>query len=1243
VSEEAKDQPASHEAKELARDREMVAREKNTARYFTTNRHVAWVALAFTILWGLYGYLRMPKAKDPVIEVRTAVASCKWPGASAENIEQLVTKKMEQALAANPNLEKLESVSRTGVTFITVTLREEVADRAKEWDDIQGRLDGIHNLPSGAGPIDFQKDFGDTATLMLTVASPKASDIEIQLRAESVARAVKAIRGGTAGDRATLLVNFPPEINVDAMRRLADDARRYFDALSSTHDARLVENPGFFGIDVSTKLDDEGLRSHLRAFAADRLALGELHPDVWPAVVIRDPASAETQLRAVASDKYTYHELDRFTDTLQRYMAAVPIVSKVTRTGVLPEQIDLEYSQERLAAYGVDPSKLKDLIGARNITAPGGIIEIGGKDITVNPSGEFVDEREIGGIVATTNANGAPVYLRDLVDVSREYQNPPSFLNYLVLPSPSGQLIRSRAVTLTVDMRQGSQINDFAEQVDQQLAVVKRILPDDLVIRRTSDQPRQVRENVDLFMEALLEAIGLVVLVAMVGFWEVRTALLLAVSIPITLAMTFGLMQMCGIDVQQVSIASLIIALGLLVDDPVVAADAIKHSLGAGWKPFIAAWLGPTKLATAIVFATITNIASYLPFLTVSGDTGKFIHSLPIVLSLSLVASRIVSMTFVPLLGSVFLRPPKKAEPTSEERRSQGFGRLYHRFVGWATDQRRFVFGVAVIGLLTAGYFGRGVKPAFFPKDLSYLSYVDIWLPEDSPLRATREKAQEAIEVIKKTCEEYAQTQHRGASTKPVLESITEFDGGGSPRFWFSLSPEQHQLNYAELVIQVKDKADTNPLVPMLQQRLGATIAGARIDVRQLETGKPVGVPVAFRISGEDIGVLRQLSARMKTIFRSTPGAQRERDDWGSDTFAVGLRVDPDRANLAGVTNLDVAEASSDAMNGQVVGQLLDFDRQINIVSRLRANERSQLADVENLYVASGTKKVPLRQVSRVAYSLQTEKIRRRNQFRTVTVSCFPAPGQLSSQVLKRAMPEIKKFEASLPPGYRMETGGEAEEQGKSFKQLTLVLLMLLAAIYLALVVQFKNAVKPLIVFAALPFGAAAALVALVVADAPFSFMAFLGIISLMGVIVSHIIVLFDFIEEMHERGEPMREALLDAGLMRLRPVLITVIATVLGLVPLTFHGGPLWEPLCYAQIGGLLFATVVTLVIVPVLYTILVKDVGWVQWEKPRSEDEQAAEEKEERAHPVPWRRGAHHQESGQIQGASLGRRAQP
>jgi multidrug efflux pump subunit AcrB len=660
--------------------------------------------------------------------------------------------------------------------------------------------------------------------------------------------------------------------------------------------------------------------------------------------------------------------------------------------------------------------------------------------------------------------------------------------------------------------------------------------------------------------------------------------------------MTFGLMQLCGIDLQQVSIASLIIALGLLVDDPVVAGDAIKRELAAGHPPVVAAWLGPTKLASAILYATITNIVAYLPFLLINGDSGQFIYSLPVVITCSLVASRIVSMTFIPLLGFYLLRP--KGEKTIAELRKSGFASFYYRFGRFAIAHRWQVLGVATAALVLIFGAASTLKTQFFPQDYQYLSFVDIFLPEDAPLSATRQ----VVEVVEAETRRVASELEHEPGHEPgagVLKSLTTFLGGGGPRYWYSNSPELQQTNYAQVLIEVNDKHQTDHLVGPLQKALTEKIPGALIDVRKLELTN-VGVPVAIRLSGDDVPTLRRLAARVHQIFNDVPTSARVRDDWGAESFEVKLATDPDRANLAGVTNLDVAASTAGGLNGSRVGLLRDGDKEIPIVAKLRMDERAQLDDVRSLYVYAhgGTRKIPLESVSSVQYGTKTEKLRRRGQFRTITVSAFPAEGYLPSEVLNAARPELDKLTAELPPGYKLAVGGEQEEQVKSFRNQARVMMMSTAMIFLALVIQFRHAAKPFIVFAGIPFGIGGALGFLVIMGTPFGFMAFLGIASLIGVIVSHVVVLFDFIEEAHERGESLEESLLDAGIVRLRPVLITVAATVIALIPLAMHGGPLWVPMCYAQIGGLTIATFVTLVLVPVIYAIFVKDLKLVKWE---------------------------------------------
>jgi multidrug efflux pump subunit AcrB len=1175
-------------------DADHIRETHNLSRWFVETPHVAWILLLGTVAWGLYGYFTMPQRKDPDIPSKQAMVLTPWPGASAEKIEDLVTRPIEQVLATNSKVTRIQSTSRSNVSAITFTLADELTDTGPTLDDIGGRLAAINNLPSGAGPVQYMRDFGDTATLMLTVASPRADAMEIAARAQAIRRALERSRGNRPTGWAAAILSYPPVSDPRSIQLGAAQFLNYLHSRGEGREARIVDGSGFVGIDNRTTASDAAILGTFAEFASTNYRQDELHPDLWRPVVVRDLDQVERKLAGVAGEKYSYRELDDFTDVMQKALLATArkdtntaIVAKVTRSGILPEKIFLAYSQERLASFGLKPEGLANVLGARNITRAGGEIAVSGKSVAIQPTGEFHSEREIGGVTVGFAPNGAPLYLRDVVDVYRAYDTPARYLNYYTWRDGAGQWQRTRAITISVQMGAGQQINKFAEAVDGTLADLKSRLPSDLIVARTSDQPVQVRENVDLFMESLYEAVLLVVLVSLIGFWEWRSALLMALSIPITLLMTFGMARTLGIDLQQVSIASLIVALGLLVDDPVVAGDAIKRSMADGHSARIAAWLGPTKLAKAILYATITNIVAYLPFLILPGTNGQFIYSLPMVIGCSLVASRVSSMTFIPMLGRYLLRP--RPEPSMEERRTRGFGSKYCALGGFLIRHRKLVL-LASFGFLAFGVFvGKHLKQQFFPKDLAYLSYVDINLPDDAPFSATNAAAQRVEDGVLKVA----------ADLNIPVRSLSSFVGGGGPRFWYSLAPEPQHLNYAQVVILLQDKHDTARLMDPLQDYLSASVDGARIDVRQLETGSAVGMPAAVRISGDDLATLKAASVRAQQIFAAIPLAARPRDDWGGDRFGATIVTDTDRANAVGITNLDVANASAAAMNGATVSVLRERDKQIPIVARLRMEQRAQFGDLENLYVyGQGGQKVPLRSVSHMEYGLRREVICRRDQFRTITVSAAPVAGALASQVMKQAHAPLAELARSLPPGYHLAIAGEEESQVLGFGHLEVVLAISVACIFLALVFQFQNAVKPFIVFAAVPYGTVGALGALWVMHAPFGFMAFLGIISLVGVIVSHIIVLFDFIEEKHAQGEPFVQALLDAGIMRLRPVLITVGATVIALFPLAMHGGPLWEPLCYAQIGGLAVATFITLLLIPVIYSIVVLDLKMVRWE---------------------------------------------
>jgi multidrug efflux pump subunit AcrB len=1172
---------------------ELLSAKHNTARYFVETRAVSWVTLVAVVVLGVLGYRAMPKRKDPFIKIRAAVAITPWPGASAEKVEEQLTRKIDEKVAQNADIDKIESTSRTGVSVVTLTLRDDlpIRDIPKAFDDIELKLRSIQDLPQGALPIDFNKDFGDTAALMLTVASPKVGDVELELRARDLSSALLKSRGTAGTNRSALVLCFPAALNPEPLRRLATRFSTFASA-AGARQARVITGAGFVAIDAEVDRGEARWQQLMQRFLDEFQHASGLHPDVWAPFVVGDPASTLEQLRRARGDRYSYRQLDDFTDAIARRIRAVGKVSRVTRSGAIDERIYLDYSQQRFAQFGVGVNTVRDALAARNVESPSGLLEVRGRNVAVDATGEYEDEAEIGDTLLTTSSTGSPVFFRELGEVTRDYEDPPRYLNTHTWRDASGNFQTSRAITLSIQMRTTEQVAAFSRAVDEALDSVRATLPEDLIFARTSDQGVQVEDKVGLFMRSLLEAIVLIVLVALVGFREWRSALLMALSIPITLALTFVFMWVLGLDIQQMSIAALILALGLLIDDPVVAGDAIKRELDSGKDRATAAWLGPTKLARAILFATVTSIVAYLPFLLMSGDVGHFIFALPVVITCALVASRLVSMTFIPLLGYVILRPDtRKAGPSA-------FMERYRRLIRAAIDRRYRVLAVSCIALLIGGLAARQLRTSFFPNDLSYLSYVDVFLPEDSSIDATRAAAAEAGRVILEVAEQQGHG-HR------MLRSLTTFVGGGAPRFWYSLAPQQSAPNYAQVVVEVYDSHQTTEILPELQRALSARIPGAYVDVRQLENGKPVPNPVEIRISGDDLETLRGIAARVEAVVRSVPIADRVRDDFGVASLRVHFDVDPVRAALAGVSNAEVAQADLAALSGAPLNTLREGDKRIPIVARLRLEERGNLGDLDDLYVYSSrsSQKVPIAQVATRRFSAVPEKIQRRNQLRTISVAAFPVPGKLPSEVMKLVHPKLRGIGESLPPGYFMEIGGSEEEVGKVAREAAVVAITSVLAIFFALVVQFRSAIKPLIVFAALPYGVSGALTAVFLMGAPFGFTAILGTISLLGVIVSHIIVLFDYIEEAHEKGESFRDSLLDAGVARLRPVLITVGATVLGLIPLARHGGPLWEALCYAQIGGLLLATGITLVLVPVLYAVFVLDLKWVKWiEAPRS-----------------------------------------
>ncbi|MFZ5830622.1 MAG: efflux RND transporter permease subunit [Planctomycetota bacterium] len=1200
-----------------------------TSQFFVYKRPIAWTLLVATFVWGAYAYLGMPQRHDPEISIGIAVVVTPYPGARAEEVEKEVTRKIEKRLSENPLVDTVHSISRQGLSIVFVELFDYVRKPETVWQDLETKLQTIPNLPRvGDQPLRprMDKEFGDTAAVMLTVSSPLVTDFEIDRRAESIREALSKFRAARPErqrqDRISAVLVYPNTVARSYVLWIGRNLQERLVASGLADDVHIVEAPstGCLDFRLAAGHTAEEMARELERWQRDTLGTGIDHPDMWPGFLVRDLGRLEEFLRRNphepqrVANRYSYRELRQFADLIQDRLKMSPNIGKVEQLGVQEEAVYLYYSGRRFSAFDVNPVHVAERLEKRNINLPGGRVELPEQNIVVQPSGEFRNEQEIGDVVLDVRG-GYPLYMRDLVDIVRGYEDPPAVMNFRTvktdadhpptarLPAeqtpevlsgafddaplpPRYELQTTRAITLSIRQVKGSKVAEFGRDIDEALASLEAILPDDLQIERTSNEPKVVEHKIGEFNRNLLEAVAIVILVALV-FMEWRSALLMAFSIPLTVAMTLGMCHLIGIDLQQVSIAALIIALGLLVDDPVVAGDAINRELAHGQPRDVAAWLGPQKLARAILYATLTNCVAFLPLLLVAGKTGEFIYSLPIVVAGSLVASRIVSMTFMPLLGYYLLKGQKGFEAgLAEGGRRATFAKYYNGFSEWCLSHKAVSLGVCVAILLACTACLPLIGTSFFPKDYHNVFSVNLFLAEGSPIRQTRDEALRLIEVIDRL---------EGRR----IRAYTTFVGAGGPRFWLSIVPEQRADNYAQIIVHTTDAENTAHIVARLKRTLPEQCTG-RVTIEQLETGPPIGVPVQVRLFGPDEEQLRALAASTKAMLREIPGTDNIHDDWEPEVLQISMQIEPDKASLTGITNEDVAMIVSTGFSGYAPTTMREGDRLIPVTLRLRSDERTRYEDLVNITAVSPVtnQRVPLNQIADFRTELVAPKILRRNHERCLTVKCDAVPGVLPSQIVAQIERRLKSAVASWPPGYWHEFGGEKHEQEKGFASLSQALLVSLGAIYLVLVFQFNSITKPLVVFAAVPFGLVAGMMGLLIFGAPLGFMAFLGIASLAGVIVSHIIVLFDYIEDAQERGESLHRAVIDSALVRLRPVLVTVLATVGGLIPLAIEGGPLWEPMCYVLIVGLLAATLVTKVLVPVLYVLFVESLKIIRWE---------------------------------------------
>ncbi|MCE1229375.1 MAG: efflux RND transporter permease subunit, partial [Firmicutes bacterium] len=704
------------------------------------------------------------------------------------------------------------------------------------------------------------------------------------------------------------------------------------------------------------------------------------------------------------------------------------------------------------------------------------------------------------------------------------------------------------------------------------------LLPPDLKMDYIANQPQVVEERMSGMGHEFLIAITCVVIVTVL-LLPMRVALIAALAIPITMLATIGVMNAFGVQLHQVSIAALILVLGIVVDDAIVIADNYVELLDHKVARAEAAWRGPLDVLVPVLVATLTIVASFLPLVILSGSAGEFILALPLTVAVALSVSFLVAIFLTPLLCRTFIAKglhDHDAEPSEGVKKFNLLDALqvaYKKAITYFMGRPRLAVGLGVVAVAAGGLMFHFIPEQFFPNAERNQFVIDLWLPQGSRIEAT-DRAMRAIE------KELGQD-------KDVVH-YASFVGQSAPRFYYNVNPQQPDASYGQFIVNTRSAKATVPLVSSLQGRLSRLVPEGMVIVKELQQGASMEAPVEVRISGDDVDQLKNLGRQVEDILRADKNARYVHTDFFNDSALANVTLNTELASRLGMTYSGVSKLLSGAFDGTPVSTFWEGNRAVNILLRVDPAHRGSFDDVRDTYVGSSLApgKVPLRSIAEMTPDWQTSRIVRRNGVPTLTVRAFHAPGTYASGILGKALPKVKAI--PLPPGYQINLGGEWDNRHETFPEMVTALSISLLAIFLILMLQFRNLTEPLVVMTSIPLSLFGVAVGLVLTRNAFGFTAFMGMISLCGIVVRNAIILIDFIKEKLSEGLPLEEAATQAGERRLRPIFLTTMAAAVGVTPMILSGSKLWSPLASVLAVGLIFSMFFTLLVVPVIYVLL-------------------------------------------------------
>ena len=875
---------------------------------------------------------------------------------------------------------------------------------------------------------------------------------------------------------------------------------------------------------------------------------------------------AVATLMLTASKGFTNAEWRERARKIRNDLFSVSGVKRVEITGVPEERVYLEFNPARMSQFGINPADLIQTLQRQNIIQPGGTISSRGTELLVEPSGSFTSVRDIGRTVISLPKSNQVAYLRDIASIRRATVDPPNQLAYY-----NGQ----RAIVIAVSMIEGENIVAFGKRLRKRVAQLQNRLPWGYVIHFATEQAPRVDTSIRDFSSNLYQTIAIVLVVVMVAL-GLRTGLIVGTAVPLTMLLAIIIMRMAEVELQRVSIAAMIIALGMLVDNGIVIAEDIKRRLEAGVERRDACLESGRELALPLLTSSLTTILAFSPLLLAENVTGEFLRSLAIVILITLLSSWFLAMFTTPLFAYLFMRvkaAPKKDDSTVYD---SGFYASYKRVLATVL-RRKYLFMAVMAGAFVGALMLFPLVPVQFmpPSDRNQIQ-VNIDLPSGASSHQT-------AKVVK----EFSAWLNDRKQNPEVIKTAMYVAYGG-PRFFLALSPIDPDPNRAYALINTRSNKDLPEVMARIRKYFLERQPNARAGVKDLFLGATEPGIIEYRIVGPDSEVLRKASRELQGAFRNIGGMSVLQDDWDNKTLTIQVKVDQAKARRAGVTSEEIAGALNYFFSGDRVTDYREGDNIIPIVLRGDVDARTTLDRLLSIdvYSARSGSTVPLIQIATLNGRWDDSRIQRRNQERTLIISA-KHPSLLATELHKRVVPVLEKVRASLPDGYRIELGGELESAGKANAALLDNMPVAMAAILILLVWQFNSIRRTAIIALTIPLSLIGAVLGLLIMQAYFGFTSLLGILSLVGIIINNAIVLIDRIELERAQGVPVWEAIVSAGARRLRPILITTLTTVLGLVPLLLFGGDLWYGMAVVIMFGLGVGTVLTLGVVPALYAI--------------------------------------------------------